>query len=326
MTGFRVIRYVALTNNYSRLPCYRFTVIFVQFIFCTHLFRFIQRRIRLLLHLFIDNYTLMTIFTMITLFVFLFLLFVKQSDGLQNFFASQQFQWGTKSASPISQSAQQIEDTLLAAIQDEGNRLSNSAQIASLVEQLELLSSIPRPAIAPEVYGRWRLVYTTNAGTSSPIQRKAVNTKAFPIYQDIVVNDKEQLLVNQVVQFSETFELCVSALASTAAYPLPELTERTSTGKVLGWNILGVSMVGEAAQPDPRRPDSRIDFVFDAGTFDWEGKIQIPYPVPFRLPLFRDWVKGWIDITWLSDRVRISRGNKGTTFVLLKESSESTTR
>lgn len=263
---------------------------------------------------------------MITLFVFLFLLFVKQSDGLQNFFASQQFQWGTKSASPISQSAQQIEDTLLAAIQDEGNRLSNSAQIASLVEQLESLSSIPRPAIAPEVYGRWRLVYTTNAGTSSPIQRKAVNTKAFPIYQDIVVNDKGQLLVNQVVQFSETFELCVSALASTAAYPLPELTERTSTGKVLGWNILGVSMVGEAAQPDPRLPDSRIDFVFDAGTFDWEGKIQIPYPVPFRLPLFRDWVKGWIDITWLSDRVRISRGNKGTTFVLLKESSESTTR
>jgi hypothetical protein len=41
--------------------------------------------------------------------------------------------------------------------------------------------------------------------------------------------------------------------------------------------------------------------------------------VPFRSPLFRDWVKGWIDITFLSDRLRISRGNKGTTFVLAKE-------
>lgn len=255
----------------------------------------------------------MTIRTVLFLFLF------RQSDCLQSFFPQQfSVNWG-KPASPISASAKQIEDKLLAAIQDEGNRLSNSEQIVSLVSQLESLPSIPQPTIAPEVYGRWRLVYTTNAETSSPIQRKAVDTKAFPIYQDIVVNDKGQLLVNQVVQFSKSSELCVSALASTTAYPLPELTQRTSTGKVLGLNVLGVSLVGEAAEPDPNRPNSRIDFVFDEGNFAFDGKIQIPYPVPFRLPLFRDWVKGWIDITWLSDRVRISRGNKGTTFVLLKE-------
>jgi hypothetical protein len=248
--------------------------------------------------------------------LFLFLLF-QQSNCLQSFFPKQfAVNWGKSSSST---SARQIEDQLLAAIQDEGNRLSNSEQVVSLVSQLEALPSIPEPAIAPEVYGRWRLIYTTNAETSSPIQRKAVDTKAFPIYQDIVVNEKGQLLVNQVVQFSESAELCVSALASTAAYPLPELTQRTSTGKVLGLNILGVSLVGEAAEPDPSRPNSRIDFVFDEGNFDLDGKVRIPYPVPFRLPLFRDWVKGWIDITWLSDRVRISRGNKGTTFVLLKE-------
>jgi hypothetical protein len=33
-------------------------------------------------------------------------------------------------------------------------------------------------------------------------------------------------------------------------------------------------------------------------------------------------VKGWIDVTYLSERVRISRGNKGTTFILKKEESD----
>ena len=112
----------------------------------------------------------------------------------------------------------------------------------------------------------------------------------------------------------------MDALASTSQYPLPELTERKSTGKILGLNILGVSLVGEEALPDPDRPDSRIDFVFDEGNFNFNGLI-IPYPVPFRLPILRDTVKGWIDITYLSDRLRISRGNKGTTFILVKEDS-----
>jgi len=125
-------------------------------------------------------------------------------------------------------------------------------------------------------------------------------------------------VVSQVVKFSDTAELRVDALASTSAYPLPELTERKSTGKVLGLNVLGVSLVGEEAEPDATRPDSRIDFVFDEGKFDL-GSFQVPYPVPFRSPWFRDWVKGWIDITWLSDRIRISRGNKGSTFILIKE-------
>lgn len=199
-------------------------------------------------------------------------------------------------ASPAKNRARLVEDELVAAIRDEGNRLANSERIASLVSELETLPSIKEPAISPQVYGRWRLLYTTNTDTSSPIQRKAVDSQAFNIYQDILVNEKGQLLVNQVVKFSEKAELCVSALASTAAYPLAELTERKSTGKVLGLNVLGVSLVGEEAKPDPDRPNSRIDFVFDEGNFDF-GSLRVPYPVPFRLPILRDTVKGWIDVS-----------------------------
>mmetsp|Transcript_15384 Transcript_15384/g.21438 ORF Transcript_15384/g.21438 Transcript_15384/m.21438 type:complete len:271 (+) Transcript_15384:124-936(+) len=242
----------------------------------------------------------------------------QQTVAFQSFFQRPKGQ-----SAPVNRGAIDLENKLLSALENQGadDRLSNSDQISSLVTQLEQSGqSIPRPAIAPEVYGRWRLMQTTNADTASPIQRKAVDTSKFPIYQDIVV-DEEKLIVSQVVKFSDANELKVDALASTADYPLEELSERTGTGKIIGLNILGVSLIGEEAKPDPNKPDSRINFVFDEGNFEF-GEFKVPYPVPFRLPLFRDAVKGWIDITYLSNRIRISRGNKGTTFVLVKEEAE----
>lgn len=255
----------------------------------------------------------------------IFILTIPQTSALNNaiplsFKLPNIFNTATKTK--VTSSNANLEDQLLEAIETNGkdNRLNNSQKISSIVEQLEQSSkSIPNPAIAPEVYGKWRLLHTTNANTSSPIQRKAVDSTKFNIYQDILLNENEQtLIVSQVVKFGPKSELKVDALASTSAYPLAELTERKGSGKILGINILGVSAVGTDAQPDPTRPNSRINFVFDEGEFDLQG-LKLPYPVPFRSPFFRDAVKGWIDITYLSNRIRISRGNKGTTFVLLKE-------
>lgn len=229
----------------------------------------------------------------------------------------------SSTSKPPPKAAIELEDQLLNAISSigEDGRLSNSDDITTIIARLEDSGlGIERPAIAPEVYGKWRLLHTNNADTASPIQRKAVDATKYNIYQNIELSqdDDSTLIVSQVVKFGPQSELKVDALASTAAYPLAELTERKGEGKILGLNLLGVSLVGEEAKPDPNRPDSRVDFVFDEGAFDFRGT-KIPYPVPFRLPLFRDLVKGWIDITYLSPRIRIARGNKGTTFVLAKE-------
>lgn len=223
-----------------------------------------------------------------------------------------------------STSTKSLEHELVQKINELGDedRLSSNKRIRELVTELEARTtdSIPKPAISQSIYGRWRLLHTDNANTASPIQRKAVDSSSFPIYQDIFVDDKkEQLIVSQVVKFNENAELKVDAIASTSAYPLIELTERKGDGSLLGLNILGISLVGNEAVEDESRPDSRINFVFDEGRFEFGNDFSIPYPVPFRLPFLRDAVKGWIDITYLSDNVRISRGNKGTTFVLLKE-------
>lgn len=228
---------------------------------------------------------------------------------------------GVRASSASKSSAADLEESLLREIKALGDsRLANSASVQQKILDLENSGlSIEQPAISEKVYGRWRLLHTDNANTASPIQRKAVDSSAFPIYQDIVFNDKGQLLVSQVVKFNENIELKLDALASTSAYPLKELTERKGDGRILGLNLLGVSKVGNDAKENADRPDSRINFVFDEGKFDFENGFSIPYPVPFRLPFLRDAVKGWIDVTFLSDRVRISRGNKGTTFVLIKE-------
>jgi hypothetical protein len=57
---------------------------------------------------------------------------------------------------------------------------------------------------------------------------------------------------------------------------LEELTGRKTTGKKLGLNILGVELVGEEAELDPSRPNSRIDFVFDEGRFDFGAIKKFP--------------------------------------------------
>lgn len=63
--------------------------------------------------------------------------------------------------------------------------------------------------------------------------------------------------------------------------------------------------------------NERVDFAFQEAKFEFKNNnFSIPYPVPFTL--LGDEAKGWIDITYMSENFRVSRGNKGTLFLLLK--------
>ena len=42
----------------------------------------------------------------------------------------------------------------------------------------------------------------------------------------------------------------------------------------------------------------------------------MPYPVPFRL--LGDEARGYLDTSYVSDRLRVSKGNKGTTFIFAR--------
>jgi len=140
------------------------------------------------------------------------------------------------------------------------------------------------------------------------VQRAFTNVDSFSIFQDVLLGRTNGPQVNNVVQFGDLGELKVEARAVTDTKPLAGFEPRKGEGLI---PFLGKSYVTPA-----KSPNTRVDFQFTRAGFVF-GPIKFPYPVPFRL--LNDEAKGWLDITYLSPRVRIARGNKGTLFVLKKE-------
>lgn len=84
-------------------------------------------------------------------------------------------------------------------------------------------------------------------------------------------------------------------------------------------NGVGTLRLSAAAATDVQRPQ-RLNFTFDTGYLELPGGWRLPYPVPFRL--LGDEAKGWLETTYVSERVRISRGNKGTVFILTRAAGD----
>ncbi|XP_038977878.1 probable plastid-lipid-associated protein 12, chloroplastic isoform X3 [Phoenix dactylifera] len=151
------------------------------------------------------------------------------------------------------------------------------------VQTLESLQGLPEPTSSSLIEGCWQLIFTTRPGTASPIQRTFVGVDFFKIFQEVYLRTDDPRVSN-IVKFSDA---------------------------------IGELKVEAAAKIKDRR---RILFQFDRAAFSFKFlPFKVPYPVPFRL--LGDEAKGWLDTTYLSHNgnIRISRGNKGTTFVLQKE-------
>ena len=189
---------------------------------------------------------------------------------------------------------------------------ASTALLTKAVATLEASNAgVPDPTNSELLEGKWKLLYTTRPSSASPIQRSFVGVDGFSVFQEVTLRNMPR--VNNVVEFGPIGFLKVEAAASTDQQPLANFTPR----KGKGFFIFGAS-----SSAPPARANVRLDFQFETAAFNLRflpQGVTIPYPVPFRL--LGDERKGWLDVTYLSKDggFRLSRGNKGTLFVLKKE-------
>lgn len=211
---------------------------------------------------------------------------------------------------------QQAEQQVLGALQGakgrgkEGLAPEQLEALNAAVGLLEADGGEAAPTTLPQLDGKWRLLYTSRPGSASPIQRTFTGVEAFSIFQEVDLTGAEAR-VNNVVEFGQLGFLKVEAQASTETRPLPGFTPRQGEG---------LPLFGKSFNYPPARPNSRIDFQFDRAAFNFRFlPFTLPYPVPFRI--LGDERKGWLDVTYMSadGHFRLSRGNKGTLFVLSRD-------
>ena len=191
---------------------------------------------------------------------------------------------------------------LKAAIADKNRGLlaveNERKAILAAIEQLEKLNPTPQPINAPHLLeGDWRLLYTTS--------QELLRIDRFPLLQ-----------LGQIYQCVRTAEAKVYNIAELVGPPLLQ------------------GLVSVAAHLEPVS-SQRVNVKFERAMFGLQRLIGYQSPAGLiqqlqTCPQF-SWLKGidfrinsgerrgWIEITYLDQDMRIVRGNQGSVFVLTKD-------
>jgi PAP_fibrillin len=178
-----------------------------------------------------------------------------------------------------------------------GNNASRTDKQAILaaIARLEDRNPTPKPLESPLIDGNWRLLYTTS--------NELLNLDRVPLYS-----------IRNIYQ-------CVR-VASRSIYNIAELD---------GIPTLG-GLVSVEARFEPLS-DRRVDVIFQRFVGGLQGAVGYTTPDDWivrlgNTPRFfaldfsladRD-RRGWLDITYLDETLRIGRGNVGSVFILAKVS------
>ncbi|MGD1902856.1 MAG: PAP/fibrillin family protein [Geitlerinemataceae cyanobacterium] len=188
----------------------------------------------------------------------------------------------------------------------DGVRLGNSADremqsaIQTAIARLEARNPTPKPLESPDLEGNWRLLYTTSD--------ELLSLDRLPVYS-----------LRNIYQ-------CVRA-ATRSIYNIAEIE---------GIPYLG-GLVSVEARFEPVS-DRRVDVIFQRfvgglqtavgyrDPDDWIAKLgQVERFLALDFSLAGRDRRGWLDVTYLDETLRIGRGNVGSLFVLTKAAANFST-
>lgn len=198
-----------------------------------------------------------------------------------------------------------VDNELRGARRGSAGSLQDKKRVDELVEGLVADAGPVSVARARKLLpGRWQLLYTSRpnqglenlewfqylaANGPSPIQRLVVGATAQVtlVYQEL---DEDLTMFSNVIDFEDTI------------------------GGKLFLNA-EIEAVAEEGQVNIRFANAFFEFTKNALSKAPLGRpLKLPYPVPFRL--LPNESRGELNTLYVDDSLRISRGNRGTTFVL----------
>ncbi|KAK8477889.1 hypothetical protein V6N11_020976 [Hibiscus sabdariffa] len=197
------------------------------------------------------------------------------------------------------------------------------AEIVELITQLEAKNPTPAPTHAlPLLNGKWILAYTSFPGLFPLLSRGQFQlAKVEEISQTI---DSESLTVQNSVQFSGP--LASSSITTNAKFEVrsPKRVQIKFQEGILGTPQLTDSIV---LPENVEFLGQKIDLTPIKGLLtsvqDTASSVAktISSQPPLKIPLSNSNAESWLLATYLDDELRISRGDAGSVFVLVKEGS-----
>ncbi len=171
----------------------------------------------------------------------------------------------------------------------------DKVKVLSAIQQLEDHNPTPKPLEAKELLeGNWRLLYTTSKGI--------LGLDRFPLFK-----------LGQIYQCVRTAEARIYNIAEVAGIPFLE------------------GIVSVAARFEPVS-EKRVNVIFERSIIGLQRFLGYTSPskfiqeleqgqkfLPIDFSIENREQKGWLDITYLDEDMRVGRGNEGNVFVLAKE-------
>ncbi|XP_042509145.1 light-induced protein, chloroplastic-like [Macadamia integrifolia] len=197
------------------------------------------------------------------------------------------------------------------------------AEIVELINQLEALNPTPAPseALTP-LNGKWILAYTSFSGLFPLFSR---GTQPWVAVEEISQTiDSENFTIQNSVKFSGP--LATTSFITNAKFEIrsPKRVQIKFEEGIIGTSQLtdsieipeNVDVLGQKIELSPFK--GLITSIQDTAS---SVARTISSQSPFKIPITNTNALSWLLTTYLDDELRISRGDGGSVFVLIKEGS-----